>query len=338
MLTMAKTMAAVILLGSSVAATTPAFSAENYYKGKTVKLVVPNSPAGTMTQYARMLAPYIQKALGARLVRVENQPGAGGLKGTNALWRADPDGLTIGFTNMPALVLAQLAKSPGVQFDSTQFTYLGRAASEPRVLTVGGKTAIHTIDDVKKLGRPFAYASQGTDEDFYSTAVLADALGFKLRIVTGYEGNSDTALSVIKGDTDCHMTGWIASKAAVGAGDLRVLLAMTRARISDLPDTPTALELTTDPKKKQTIQAIITILNMSRGFFGPPKMNGEATKEMRAAIAAVFKDPAMIAEAKKRNFDLDFASGEDLQNDIKEVVAQDAALTGILQNALKSIQ
>ena len=51
------------------------------------------------------------------------------------------------------------------------------------------------------------------------------------------------------------MTGWIASKAAVGAGDLRVLLAMTRTRISDLPDTPTALELTTDPKKKQTIQS-----------------------------------------------------------------------------------
>ncbi|HEU5018060.1 MAG TPA: tripartite tricarboxylate transporter substrate-binding protein [Pseudolabrys sp.] len=285
-----------------------------------------------------MLAPYIQKHLGARLVRLKNVPGAGGLRGSNELWRANPDGLTIGFTNVPVLVMAQLAKSPGVQFDATKFVYLGRAASEPRVLVVGAKGGIHTIADVKKLGRPFAYASQGTDEDFYSTAVLADALGFNLRLVTGYEGNSDTTLSVIKGDTDCHMMGWIAAKSGVDAGDLRVLLTMTKERLSDLPNTPTALELTADPTKKRMINAVITILDMSRGFFGPPKMDNQATKEMRAAIAATFKDPALLAEAKKRRFDLDFASGEKLQNGIDEVVAQDKTLSEILRKALKSIQ
>jgi tripartite-type tricarboxylate transporter receptor subunit TctC len=328
---------AALVLGLNVAAAVPALCAD-YYKGKTVTLVVPNSPSGTMTQYARMLAPFLQKKLGARLVRVENQPGAGGLKGANALWRAAPDGLSIGFTNLAALVLAQLAQSAGVQFDAKEFTYLGRAAAEPRVLTVGGKSAIKSFNDVGKLGRPFAYASQGTDEDFYSMAVLADVFGFKLRVVTGYEGNSDTALSVIKGDTDGHITGWIASKAAVGAGDKRVILSMTKDRLAFLTDVPTAVELASDAKKKQTIQAVTTILGLGRGFFGPPKMDEEAKQQMRAAVAATFADAGLIEEAKKRRLDIDFASGEQAQTEIGTLVAEGDNLTGILKTALQGIR
>lgn len=310
----------------------------DYYKGKSVTLVVPNSPSGAMTQYARMLAPSIQKKLGARLVRVDNQPGAGGLKGANGLWRAEPDGLTIGFTNLSALVLAQFAQSPGVQFKAGEFTYLGRAASEPRILTVGGKSKIRSLDDILKLGRPFAFASQGTDEDFYSMAILADAFGFKLRIVTGYEGNSDTALSVIRGDTDGHITSVIASKAAIDAGDKHVILVLTQERLPEFANVPTALELMSDPKKKQTIQAVTRVLGMGRGFFGPPQMRAEAAQQMRAAIAEIFKDGALIAEAKKRRLDINFSPGEQAQNEINALVAEGDNLTGILKAALKSIQ
>jgi putative tricarboxylic transport membrane protein len=330
-------MTAIAALVLNLAVTGRAQS-NDYYKGKSVTLVVPNSPSGPMTQYARMLAPFVQEKLGARLVRVSNQPGAGGLKGANGLWRAEPDGLTIGFTNISALVLAQLAQSPGVQFNAREFTYLGRAASEPRILTVGGKSKIHSLDDVLKLGRPFAFASQGTDEDFYTMAILADAFGFKLRIVTGYEGNSDTALSVIRGDTDGHITSVIASKAAIDAGDKRVILAITRERLHEFASVRTALELISDQAKRQTIQAVTRVLGMGRGFFGPPHMKTEAVQQMRTAIAETFKDEKLFAEAKKRRLDINFASGEQSQNEINALIAEGDNLTGILKAALKSIQ
>jgi tripartite-type tricarboxylate transporter receptor subunit TctC len=338
MLTMTRLMmTAVAALVLNLAVVGHAQSSD-YYKGKSVTLVVPNSPSGTMTQYARMFAPHIQKKLGARLVRVDNQPGAGGLKGANALWRTEPDGLTIGFTNLSALVLAQLAQSRGVQFKAREFTYLGRAASEPRILTVGGKSKIRSFQDILKLDRPFAFASQGTDEDFYTMAILADALGFKLRIVTGYEGNSDTALSVIRGDTDGHITSVIASKAAIDAGDKRVILAVTRERLPEFASVSTALELMSDQAKKKTIQAVTQVLGMGRGFFGPPQMRAEAVQQMRAAIAETFKDGALVAEAKKRRLDINFASGEQAQNEINTLIAEGDNLTGILKAALKSIQ
>ena len=138
----------------------PAVRAAGYYEGKTVTMIVPNTPAGAMTQYARMLAPVMAKHLGAKDVRVDNQPGAGSLRGTNMTWNAKPDGLTIAFTNLPTLIMAQLAGSPGVNFDAAKFTYLGSVADEPRVLVVGTVSPLKSIQDVEKLDRPFVYPTQ----------------------------------------------------------------------------------------------------------------------------------------------------------------------------------
>ena len=229
----------------------PESEAGEVYNGKAVTIIVPNAPSGLMVQYARMIAPHLARHLGARDVRVDVQQGAGGLKGTNVLWRSKPDGMTIAFTSVPTLILAQLAGSPGVQFDATRFTYLGRVAAEPRVLVVGGTSKIASVEDLKKLDRPFIFASQGTDEDFYVMSVLSHALGYKMKIVTGYEGNSDTALAVIKGDADGHMTAWTASQAAVRNGDKRVLLMMGSKGSSELPDVPAAAEAGGDPREKE---------------------------------------------------------------------------------------
>jgi tripartite-type tricarboxylate transporter receptor subunit TctC len=312
--------------------------AGSVYDNKVVTLIVPNSPSGKMTQYARLIAPYIAKYIGASEVRVENHQGGGGLKGSNLLWTSKPDGMTMAFTNVPALIMAQLAGSPGVQFDATKFTYLGRAASEPRVVVVGANSAIKSAADLKTLDKPFVYASQGTDEDFYTMAVLADSIGYKLKIVTGYEGNADTQLAVIKGDADGQMMAWVSAKAAVDNGDQRVIMVVGTERLADLPDVPTAIELVNDEGKKATLEAITSILELSRTFFGPPDMDAAATKEMRAGITAALSDPEMLAEADKRGFNINAATGEAQAEAVKHVVKASQSLTPIFKDALKSIK
>lgn len=309
-----------------------------YYEGKDVTVIVPNSPSGRMTQYAQMLAPYLKKHLGARNVRIENRKGGGGLKGTNILWVSDPDGLTIAFTNVPTLILAQLADSPGVKFDATKFSYLGRVSADPRLITVGRRSKIKSIADVKSLNRPFSFASQGTDEDFYTMAVLADALGYELKIITGYEGNADTSLAVIKGDADGHMTGWGASASAVGAGQKRPILFATGKRQDVAPDVPTALEVLEDESKRASVEAIVAILDISRGFFGPPNMAPAAVVEMRAAISAALVDSSLLAEATGRGLPIVPASGEEVASGVKKIVAAGDDLRVILKGALKAIQ
>jgi len=309
----------------------------DYYKDKVVNLIIAGSPSGGHSRYARLIAPYLQKHLGASELRISNMRGGGGLKAANHMWRVKPDGMTVAFGNASTLIFAPIAGSKGAKFNATEFAFLGRATSEPRMLMVGGKSSIKTFQDVQKLDRPFIYPSQGTDEDFYTMAILSDALGFKLKAVTGYEGNADTALAVIKGDGDGHITGWSESQAAIKSGDKRPILVVTSQRIPDYPDVPTAIELASAGKKGM-LEAMSNILETHRSYYAPPKTNPEAVAAFRAAVDAALNDPALLAESKKGNRPVSFMNGNQQQAAIEQIARESGGLAPVLKAAVKAIQ
>jgi tripartite-type tricarboxylate transporter receptor subunit TctC len=330
-------LAPVLVPALMAAAGQAAGQAMDFYKDKVLTIVVAGGPSGGHTRYARLIGPYLQKHSGAREVRITNMPGGGGLKAANHFWNLKPDGMNIFFGNVATLILAPLAGSPGAKFDSTKFTFLGRATSEPRLLTVGGKSAIKSFQDVRKLNRPFVYPSQGTDEDFYTMAVLADVLGFKLKAVTGYEGNADTALAVIKGDGDGHITGWSESQGAIAAGDKRPIMVIASQRHAQYPDVPTAAELAPDDKRA-LIVAIVDINETHRSYIGPPKMDPNATAAFRAALKAAMNDPALIEETRKGNRPVSYMDGAQQQKVVARITQASTGLSPILKSAVKAIQ
>lgn len=334
MLKLCKGLAAIFIAPLLANAGQPAPA---FYKDKVLNVIVAGSPAGGHSTYARLIAPFLQKHTGAREVRIANMPGGGGLKAANHVAHLKPDGLNVLFGNVSTLILATIAGSPGVQFDATKLTYLGRATSEPRLLCVGGKSAIKTWQDVPKLGRPFVYPSQGTDEDFYTLAVIAEALGFKMKAVTGYEGNADTALAVIKGDGDGHITGLSEALGSIKAGDKRPILVIASQRVPEFPNVPTVIEIAA-PQKQQLIRAIVNINEMHRSYIGPPAMDAGATAAFRAALQAAMNDPALIEESKKGNRPVSFMEGAKEQQVIAEITKASAGLAPILKAAVKDIQ
>ena len=309
----------------------------DYYKDKVVNVIVAGGPSGGHTRYARLIQPYLQKHLGAREVRITNMPGGGGLKAANYLWRAKPDGLQIFFGNVSTLILAPLAGSAGATFDTAKLNFLGRATSEPRVLCVGGKSAIQSIQDVQKLKRPFVYPSQGTDEDFYTMAVLADTFGFKVKAVTGYEGNADTALAVIKGDGDGHITGWSESLGPIRSGDKHPILMVTSQKAPQFPYIPVAIDVA-PAAKRATARAMANILETHRSYIGPPGMNPQAVAAFRAGVTAALQDPALLAETKKGERPVAPMDGVQQQQVIAEITKASASLSPILKAAVKEIQ
>ena len=306
-------------------------------RGERITLIVPNSAGGLMARYARMIAPYIARHAQADEVRVRIMTGGGNIRGTNYLWFAEPDGTTIGFTSIPSLILAQLSGSEAVQFDTTRLVYLGRAATEPRVLIVGTHSGIDTAEDLKNLGRSFVYPSQGTDEDFYSMVVLARALGMELKLIMGYDGNADTAMAVIRGDGDGQITSWRASLGIIEAGDERPVLTLGAGRHPSYPDVPTATEVSL-PESRDAVAAITNMLDMHRGFFGPPGLDAQATAELRAAIAAAFEDPELIAESERQRLPLLPSDGESEQAKIQQITEASAIIVPILEAALERIR
>jgi len=308
-----------------------------YYKDKLINIIVAGGPSGGHTRYARLIQPYLQKHSGAREVRVTNMPGGGGLKAANYIWRIKPDGLNIFFGNASTLILAPLAGSRGATFDVNKFAFLGRATSEPRVLCVGGKSAIKSIQDVLKLNRPFVYPSQGTDEDCYTMAVLGDSLGFHVKAVTGYEGNADTALAVIKGDGDGHITGWSESLGAIRSGDKLPILMVNSLKSPDYPNIPVVTEIA-PLAKRSTVRAMANILETHRSYIGPPGMDPQAVAAFRAAVTAALMDPALLAESKKGERPVAPMEGVRQQKVIEEITQASASLSPILKAAVKAIQ
>ena len=327
-------VAAGVMLGASISG----LSAQSVYKDADVKLIIPNSPAGLMSQYAHTLAPHIAKALGARNVRVVNEQGGGGIRGSNILLAAKPDGLTFAMTNIPTLVVAQLAGSQAAIFDATKFTYLGRVQADPRLMFTGKPSGLDTIEKVRALDRPFVFASQGTDEDFYTMVVLADALGYDIKVVTGYEGDADTSLAVIRGDADGHMTTWTQSAPAVEAGDKFAVLTTTFERIPQAPDVPTAMELVTDPDLSEKLAAISSILALGRGFFGPPDMDAAAAAELRKAIETVLTDKDVLAEMATKGLPTGYGSVDDQVANIDRIFKAGGKLKPLFDAALAKIQ
>ncbi len=309
----------------------------DFYRDKVVNINVAGGPSGGHTRYARLIQPYLQKHLGAREVRITNMPGGGGLKAANYIWRVKPDGFQIFFGNVSTLILAPLAGSKGATFDTNKFVYLGRATSEPRVLCVGGKSAIKSIQDVQKLKRPFVYPSQGTDEDFYTMAVLADALGFQIKAVTGYEGNADTSLAVIKGDGDGHITGWSESLGPIRSGDKHPILMVTSAKSPDYPNIPVITEIA-PAAKRATVRAMANILETHRSYIGPPGMDPQAVAAFRAGVTAALKDPALLEETKKTERPVAPMEGAKQQKVIAEITQASGSLSPILKAAVKGIQ
>jgi len=308
-----------------------------FYKDKIIIINVAGGASGGHTRYARLIQPYLQKHTGAREVRIVNMPGGGGLKAANYIWRVKPDGLQIFFGNVSTLILAPLAGSAGATFDSNKFVYLGRATSEPRVLCVGGKSPIKSFEDVLKLGRPFVYPSQGTDEDFYTMAALGDAFGFKVKAVTGYEGNADTALAVIKGDGDGHITGWSESQGPIRSGDKNPILMVTSRRSPEYPGIPVVTDIAPAPKR-ESIRAMAAILETHRSYIGPPGMDPQAVAEFRAAVTAALKDPGLLEESKKGERPVDPMEGARQQKVIEDITRASANLSPILKAAVKEIQ
>lgn len=311
--------------------------AGGHYKDKVVIVNVGGGASGGHNRYARLIQPYLQKHLGAREVRVVTMPGGGGLKAANYVWRAKPDGLNLFLGNASTLILAHLAGSAGVTYDLSKFVYLGRATSEPRVLCVGAKSTVKGAEDLPKLKRPFVYPSQGTDEDFYTMAVLGDALGFKVKAVTGYEGNADTALAVIKGDGDGHITSWSESQAAIRVGDKMPILMVTTAKSPEYPNIPLVTDIA-PPAKRDTVRAMAAILETHRSYIGPPGMPANVIAEFRAAFNAALKDPALIEETRKGNRPVEPMDGARQQVMMAEIVKASERLTPILKAAVKDIQ
>ena len=305
-----------------------------FYQDKTIKIIVGSSTGGGYDLWARALAPYLGKHIpGSPAVIVQNMPGAGSVVAANYVYNlVKPDGLTLGAI-LPAIYFDQLVKRPEVQFDWPKFTWIGSPEQNDILHFMRADAPYQTTEDIRNAREPPRCGSSGTGTTgHYIPRLLEETLGLKHRIVGGYQGGSEIDLAVERGEVHCWsplIATFFGREPYISwhkKGFVRVLLQTARKRDPRIANVPTIYELMEQYRSPESgrrlARVVLTAATLGRPIVAPPGLSAERVKILREAYASALKDPELLAEAKRRRWEVSPITGEELEEMAKEVIVQ----------------
>jgi tripartite-type tricarboxylate transporter receptor subunit TctC len=301
-------------------------SIAEFYRGRTVNVIVGYSAGGGYDTYTRILARHLGKHIpGNPTIVVQNMPGAGSLKLANYLYNVAPkDGATIGIFSR-GMAMEPLIGMSNTQFDSSKFAWLGSGTSEVSVFVVWHAAPIKTFQDM--LEKPFTVGGEGSgsDPDIYAL-LLKNAFGAKLKLISGYPGTAEVAIALERGEVDSRASwswsslktlkpDWIRDKKVI----FPVQLNLTRGK--ELPDVPLILQFAKTEAQRQMLKLVLTRQEMARPYAAPPGVPEERKAALRKAFDVTWADPELLAEMKARGQEVNPVSGADLDKLVAELYA-----------------
>jgi tripartite-type tricarboxylate transporter receptor subunit TctC len=307
--------------------------AEPFYKGKQMKIVVGFTAGGIVDLWARLIAQHIGKHIpGKPDVIVQNMPGGGSMVAANYLYGvAKPDGLTLAMVST-ALFFDQLLNRPEVKFDWVRFSWIGSPVKNFETLSVRADTGFKTIEDVRNAKEPPRCGSTGAaNTGHYFPQFVEEALGAKFKMVLGYQGTRDIELALERGEVNCYAVtrevfereparSWLKNRF------LRVLVQGGQKRDPSFADVPTIYELMDKYKTPEATRRVASLLFSPTAFGRPllasPGLPTDRLKTLRDAYSKMLSDPEFLAETKKRDWDVERTSGEELEAMAHKAVSQ----------------
>jgi tripartite-type tricarboxylate transporter receptor subunit TctC len=305
----------VAFVSTCLAGVQAAVQAQEFYKDKTLTIVVGYSPGGSFDLYARVLARYIGRYLPGNPTRiVENMTGAGGLIAANHLYnRAKPDGLTIGAWAAP-LVLQHIMGNEAAQFDGRKFGYLGVPSPYDTVCTFNQKSGITKMDDWINSKRPQKISAIGPGTSTSDIPkLLKAALNLPMDVVDGYKGGANARLAVESGEVDGYCGSWgtveTVWRSAYESKKIHPVLQASLTSHPKYKQVPLAITYAKTDEARELLKVADNAHSAQFPFSVPPGLSKERLEMLQMAFMKTFKDPDLTAEAKKSQLDIDPVDG-----------------------------
>jgi len=304
----------------------------DFFKGKVITYIVATKPGGGYDTYARLIGKYLERHLGATVV-IKNVPGAGHIIGANQLYSAKPDGLTIGTFNT-GLIIAQLVNQPGIKFDLRKFTWVGKAATDARVIYVGAKAPFKTFQDALKAKQIILGSSGVGASDYNEALMLGEAFGIPIKVITGYAGK-EAELAILRGEIDGQVQSYSSIESYIKSGQGRVLLQIADKKHPDLPNVPLASDIVPARGKKLVDLIVATSSSLQRLTVAPPGVPAGRLQALIAAYRSALTDPDLLAEAGKAQLPIEPLYGEEVGKLINHALDQPAENLALLKKIIK---
>ena len=327
--------------------TTSALAQAPFYQGKTFRFIVGYQAGDSHDQWVRTYTRHMGKHIpGNPDFIVQNMPGAGSMIAANYVYNvAKPDGLTLGSIS-GALYYAQLTGRKEVKFDWSKFAWIGTPVRSAHLLFMRSDAPYKTLDDIRNAKEAPRCSATGVGSSGYDIPrLLDDTLGLKFNIISGYPGGAAQDLAMESGEVQCRaitIDTFFGREPFVTwhkKGFVRILLQTSRVRDRKIPDVPTIFDLMDQQKTPAEKRRLATVYFGVIGFgirpiVSTPNMPADRVKILRDAYAKTLSDPDFLSETKKRGWELNPASGEELEALAKEVVDQPPEVIAWLKKLL----
>ena len=292
------------LLAALLLAAVPAAEAqENFYRGKTIHLVVGYSAGGGFDQYARLLARHYGHHLaGEPTFVVENMPGAASLKSVQYLDHGAPGDGTAMTTFDPGLITQSLTVPERVAINFNDYAWIGNISEDVRVCFAWKATGISSFATMKARDRTIiGNAGVGTTS-YVNARMLIDLLGIRVQMVQGYPGSAEKRIAIETGELDGDCGSWTSIPEDWLRDDkINVVLRFSQRLAPGMPPgIPYGGDLLTDPAKLPVYQLLMGPSLLGRPFVAPKSVPQERVRLLRDAFDATLRDPDFLAEAEKQ--------------------------------------
>jgi tripartite-type tricarboxylate transporter receptor subunit TctC len=311
-----------------------AATADDFYKGKTIRIVVGFSAGGGFDTYARALGRHMGKHIpGEPAIVVENMTGAGSLIAANHVYKvAKPDGLTVGHF-IGGLFLGQVLGQKGIEFDARKFEFIGAPITDHVVCAMTKASGITSVEKWMASKTPVKMGgiAPGTSTPDNATRIFKVALGLPIQLVTGYKGTADVRLAAESGEVAGACWGWdsvsVTWRKALDSGDAIVVLQANRRTHPDLTQVPQAIKLAkSDEGRKMIDVGVHSDSDIVRTYTLPPGTPKDRVQLLRKAFDSTLKDPEFLADAKKSRLNVDAVGPEAIEKDIANLFKLDPSL------------
>ncbi|MDB5570671.1 MAG: hypothetical protein JWN93_1854 [Hyphomicrobiales bacterium] len=319
-----KIIASGLLAAAALASPASAQGVADFYRGKSVQILIGFPPGGGYDANARTLARHFGRFIpGNPNVVPSNMPGAASLVAANHLYnQATPDG-TVMAIFASSVAMEPILGNKAARFDSAKFGWIGSMAQE--VAYCGVWQAPGVASSWKEVGEKETIFGGGAAAaiTFQHPMVLKNVLGAKgMKVVSGYPGTRDVNLAMNRGEVNasCGLFGSsIKSQWAkeVQSGQIKLVIQMGYNKSTEFGDVPSVFDFARTEEDRQVLEVHFHQQLLSRPFATPPAVPADRLKALRDAFQATMKDPEFLADAQKVGLDIDPVTGEEIEAALK---------------------
>lgn len=313
----------LVLIAGTVSA--PAQSVADFYRQKTITVIVITSPGGTYDLYGRLVSKHLPRFMpGEPKGIVQYVPGANGVVGHVHLYNRSPqDGTEFALVSQD-IAINQALYADSAKFDARKLQWIGRLSSYTGVMVVASRSGLKTAEDLRRI--PIIAGAWGTTGQSYIVPTLLNALaGTKFKVVTGYPGAAAVDLAMERGEVDALSASWTSLKARKAqwlADKFAVVpFQLSMRRHPDLADLPQIRDLALTPEGRRIIGYVESDTGIGFSLAAPPNVPADRMAALRHAYGAMVADPEFLAEAQSRNLEIVPGTHQELEDIVSHTLS-----------------